>query len=282
MQAKVSNVLNACTLVGLGAVFLSFYWSGRIDQYLNPSFRPLVLVCGVLTVIIGLTRLLTSSAQHCCSEEDCDHRHVKSVFWSLASFGVICVSVLAGSTFSRDAFDQQIFANRASIEDDRSLAGLRFSNAGFAAKPRNPGASKDGLALGQDKHPLPALAANGPGSLRSSGDGEIALEVTDLLRAEEPLRNAIAGKNVAVVGQFVRGSTETKFRLTRMFIWCCAADARPIYVRVEVPAPVNLPDMQWVKVVGKPEYSIRNGHAHLVVKADNVVPVKPPKDAMLY
>ena len=195
---------------------------------------------------------------------------------------MICVSVLEGSTFSRDALDQQIFANRASIEDDRSLSDLHFSNAGFAAKPLNSVASKNGLALGQDRQPLPALAANDPVALRSSGDGEIALEVTDLLRAEEPLRSAIAGKNVAIVGQFVRGSTETKFRLTRMFIWCCAADARPIYVRVEVSAPVNLPDMQWVKVVGKPEYSIRNGHAHLVVKADNVVPLKPPKDVMLY
>ena len=67
-----------------------------------------------------------------------------------------------------------------------------------------------------------------------------------------------------------------------MFIWCCAADARPIHVRVEVSTPVNVPDMQWVKVIGKPEYSFSNGHAHLLLKADSVVPVKPPKDVMLY
>ena len=64
MQAKVSNVLNACTLVGLGAVFLSFYWSGRIDQYLNPAFRPLVLVSGLLMVIIGVIRLFSHPVQH--------------------------------------------------------------------------------------------------------------------------------------------------------------------------------------------------------------------------
>jgi hypothetical protein len=40
--------------------------------------------------------------------------------------------------------------------------------------------------------------------------------------------------------------------------------------------------MQWVKVIGKPEYSFSNGHAHLLLKADSVVPVKPPKDVMLY
>jgi uncharacterized membrane protein YcgQ (UPF0703/DUF1980 family) len=106
--------------------------------------------------------------------------------------------------------------------------------------------------------------------------------VTDLLRAGQPLMSAIAVKKVAVVGQFVRGSTETRFRLTRMFIWCCAADARPIHVTVEVSAPVNVPDMQWVKVVGTSEYSFSSGHAHVVLKADSVVPVKSPKDAMLY
>jgi hypothetical protein len=55
---------------------------------------------------------------------------------------------------------------------------------------------------------LPALGANDAGSLRSSADAEIALEVTDFLRAEQPLRNAIAGKNVAVVDKFVPGSTD--------------------------------------------------------------------------
>jgi uncharacterized repeat protein (TIGR03943 family) len=282
MQAKVSNALNACTLVGLGAVFLSFYCSGRIEQYLNPLFRPLVLVSGVVTVIIGITRLLSFPAQHCCSEGDCDHRHVRSLLWSLASFGVICVPVLAGSTFSRDAFDQQIVTNRGSGEDDRSLSGLHVSNAGSPANALHPLAFKNGLALNQDMQSLPAIGTSGAGSLRGPASSEITLEVTDLLRAEQPLRNAVAGKNVAVVGQFVRGSTETKFRLTRMFIWCCAADARPIHVTVEVSAPANFPDMQWVKVVGKPEYSIRNGHAHLVVKADSVMAVKAPKEAMLY
>ena len=110
------------------------------------------------------------------------------------------------------------------------------------------------------------------------------MEITDLLRAKttEPLRNFIAGKNVAVVGQFVPGSTESNFRLTRMFIWCCAADARPIHVTVEVSAPVYVPELQWVKVIGRPQYSIVDGHAHLLVKAYSVVPIKAPKDAMLY
>ena len=85
MQAKVSNVLNASTLVGLGAVFLSFYWSGRIDQYLNPAFRPLVLVSGLLLLIIGVTLLFSHPVHHHCADGHCDHQHAKSMFWGLAS-----------------------------------------------------------------------------------------------------------------------------------------------------------------------------------------------------
>jgi len=283
MQAKGSNILNAGTLVGLGSVFLSFYWSGRIDQYLNPVFRPFVLVGGLLTVIIGIARLLTFAPEHHCADGDCDHQHGHGILRSLISFGLICVSVLAGSTFSKDAFDQQIFASRGPIGDDTGPSDLYSSNAGLPANALNRVASKDGFVRGHDQQ-LSSTSAGGVSSLPGSTDGKIALEVTDLLRAEtiEPLRNAIAGKNIAVVGQFVPGSNEKNFKLTRMFIWCCAADARPIHVRVEVPVPVNVPDLQWVKVIGVPEYSARGDHAHLVVQAESVVPIKPPKDAMLY
>jgi hypothetical protein len=50
----------------------------------------------------------------------------------------------------------------------------------------------------------------------------------------------------------------------------------------EVSAPVDVPDFQWVKVIGRPQYSFADGHAHLLVKAYSVVPIKAPKDSMLY
>ena len=260
MQSRICNVINAGTLFGLGTVFLSFYGTGRIEQYLNPSFRPFVMVGGILMFIMGVTCLLTLPSEHSCSEGGCDHRHASRLSMSLASFGLICVSVLAGSTFSKDAFDQQIFVNRGSMDEDAKLSG------GFATNAVFPAVSKNGIVRD--------LAV----------DDSIVVEITDLLRTikNEPLRNFIAEKNVVVVGEFVAGPTEQNFRLTRMFIWCCAADARPIHVTVEVSAPVGVPDLQWVKVIGRPEYSFADGHAHLLVKAYSVVPIKAPKDAMLY
>jgi hypothetical protein len=40
--------------------------------------------------------------------------------------------------------------------------------------------------------------------------------------------------------------------------------------------------LQWVKVIARPQFSFADGHAHLLVKAYSVVPIKAPKDIMLY
>ena len=87
--------------------------------------------------IMGVTCLLTLPSEHSCSEGGCDHRHASRLSMSLASFGLICVSVLAGSTFSKDAFDQQIFVNRGSMDEDAKLSGGFATNAVFPAVSKN-------------------------------------------------------------------------------------------------------------------------------------------------
>ena len=270
MRAKVCNALNGLTLVGLGSVFLIFYLNGRIDQYLNPIFRPLVLIAGAGTVIAGLAYLLTTHSGQCCVDGDCIHRHINNPVWSLAFFGVICLSVITGATLSKDAFDQKIVANRGFIEDATKLPGASSFRA----------LTSQNAALGAHINEV----MSEPGDLPRAEDGNAALEVTDLLYAEtqEPLRKTITGKTVEVVGQFIPGATNDQFKLVRMFIWCCAADARPIYVPVEVSEPVDVSDMEWVKVTGTAEFSTNKGQTHVVLKAASVESSDPPEEAMLY
>jgi uncharacterized repeat protein (TIGR03943 family) len=270
MRAKVSNALNGLTLVGLGSVFITFYATGRIDQYLNPIFRPLVLIAGAGAVVSGLVYLLTTHSGQCCVDGDCVHRHINNPAWSLAFFGVICLSVVTGSTLSKDAFDQQIVANRGFIEDATKLPGASSFRA------------LDSLNAALGAHINEVMSE--PGDLPRAEDGNAALEVTDLLYAEaqEPLRKTITGKTVEVIGQFVQGAATDQFKLVRMFIWCCAADARPIYVPVEMSGPVDVSDMEWVKVTGTAEFSTNKGQTHVLLKADSVESSDPPEEAMLY
>ena len=101
--------------------------------------------------------------------------------------------------------------------------------------------------------------------------------------AEESLRKMFTGKTVEVIGQYLPGKTGTEFKLVRMFIVCCAADARPLAVPVNSGEPYKASDMGWVKVVGKPVYTLEDGgRAKVTLKADFVTPIDPPADAMLY
>ena len=67
-----------------------------------------------------------------------------------------------------------------------------------------------------------------------------------------------------------------------MFIWCCAADARPISVPVKTQGPVQIADMSWVKVIGQAEFEPNGDKTKVVLKAAQVLPTDPPAEAMLY
>ena len=120
--------------------------------------------------------------------------------------------------------------------------------------------------------------------LPRAADGNIALEVSDLLysETEESLRKMFSGKTIEVIGQFLPGAQKSEFKIVRMFIVCCAADARPIAVPVQADAPVSVSDMSWVKVIGQPEFVANGDRTKVVLKAARVEPTDPPADAMLY
>jgi uncharacterized membrane protein YcgQ (UPF0703/DUF1980 family) len=112
----------------------------------------------------------------------------------------------------------------------------------------------------------------------------VALEVTDLLYAEseDSLRKMFSDKTVEVIGQYLPGSDPKQFKLVRMFIVCCAADARPLAVPVELSTPTSATEMGWVKVVGKATYAKNGDRVQVLFKADTVETTDPPAEAMLY
>jgi uncharacterized membrane protein YcgQ (UPF0703/DUF1980 family) len=108
--------------------------------------------------------------------------------------------------------------------------------------------------------------------------------VSDLLysQTEESLRKMFSGKTVEVIGQYLAGSDKSQFKIVRMFIVCCAADARPISVPVKAAGPVSVADMSWVKVIGQPQFVKNGDKTTVMLKAAQVVPTDPPAEAMLY
>jgi uncharacterized repeat protein (TIGR03943 family) len=311
MRAKLCNLLNGITLIGLGVVLLDFFFTGRLDQYLHPQFRPWALVGGVIFCLAGIVYAAAKNASQCCIDGECVHQNTNSIARSVIAFSILFVPLAAGVALSKDSYDQQAILNRGFVEDMTKLPGR--TTAPPTAAPTDPvippqalGADKDESAseplpqdtpAGQPSQDMapgagtdqanPAVPSPDEGSaqyLPKAADGNVALEVTDLLygEAEDSLRKMFSDKTIEVIGQYLPGSDPKQFNLVRMFIVCCAADARPLAVPVEVSAPSTASEMGWVKVTGKAAYSKTGDRVHVVLKADSVESTDPPAEAMLY
>jgi uncharacterized repeat protein (TIGR03943 family) len=311
MRAKVCNLLNGITLIGLGVVLLDFFFTGRLDQYLHPQFRPWTLVGGVIFCLAGIIYAAAKATAQCCLEGECVHQNTNSIARSVFAFAVLFVPLAAGVALSKDSYDQHAVLNRGFVEDISKLPGRAAAQPAKMANdamipPQALGADKDESASEplpqdtpagqptQDAVPSPATDQANPAVpspdessaqyLPKAADGNVALEVTDLLYAEseDSLRKMFADKTIEVIGQYLPGSDPKQFKLVRMFIVCCAADARPLAVPVEVSAPAATSEMGWVKVIGKAAYSKTGDRVHVVLKADTVETTDPPAEAMLY
>jgi uncharacterized repeat protein (TIGR03943 family) len=114
------------------------------------------------------------------------------------------------------------------------------------------------------------------------------MQVIDLLYAVQmpSYRGEFEGKEVQMVGQFVPMSTGNphgdRFQLVRMFITCCAADAKPIGVTVHSPQIPHVPDMGWLRITGTPVFPMEGGRRSAVLEATKVEPCAAPSEPFVY
>ena len=305
MRTWAAKIFNGITLLGLGGVLIAFFINGRIDQYLHPQFRFWELLGGIGFCVAGAIYLVTKKSMDCCVDGQCIHSNPRSPVRAMMALGVITVPLIAGTVFSKDSYDQQAILNRGFVQDASGLPLRNVAKEATPAKdPNQPAIPSAALGGDNDENsvepPLPqdgsgnTVAKNSAGQdskddsseqyLPRAEDGNVALEVSDLLysETEESLRKLFSGKTIEVVGQFLPGSDKSEFRIVRMFIWCCAADARPISVPVKAQGPVSVADMSWVKVIGQPEFVANGDRTKVVLKAAQVQPTDPPAEAMLY
>jgi uncharacterized repeat protein (TIGR03943 family) len=305
MRIWAAKLFNGITLLGLGGVLIAFFISGRIDQYLHPQFRLWELAGGIGFCVAGAIYLVTKRSMDCCVDGQCIHSNPRSPVRAVMALGVIAVPLIAGTVFSKDSYDQQAILNRGFVQD---VSGLPVRNVAKdvspAKDPNQPAIPSAALGGDNDENSIePALPQDGSGNtanqngggqdskddgseqyLPRAEDGNVALEVSDLLysETEASLRKMFSGKTIEVIGQYLPGADKSEFKIVRMFIVCCAADARPISVPVKMQGPVSIADMSWVKVIGQPEFVANGDRTKVIIKAAQVQPTDPPAEAMLY
>jgi hypothetical protein len=152
------------------------------------------------------------------------------------------------------------------------------------AAPANPGAP---AAAAPAEKPAANPAAV-PEYLQRTPEGYIVAEVLDMLYSvqDSQLRKDFEGSTVQLIAQIMPEKTAEgrppRFKAVRMFMTCCAADARPVATLVEAATLPEVPEMTWVKIIGKATFPVENGKRTAVIQATSVQQTKPPEETMLY
>ncbi|MGE3803345.1 MAG: hypothetical protein AB7K24_01585 [Gemmataceae bacterium] len=206
--------------IGLGTAAISMAARGRL-YFLAPAFRLPVLLGGVSLVALALVYAMATwlaRRQHSCGrgQADCDHDHG----WSPWHYAVLLLPIY-------------IFM-------------LDLPRAGFSAQAMEDFAmALEDVQLERHGSPDPR-----PGELMR-GVGFLQLERA---ATDQQARSEYAGRVVRVLGQVVEVKRQRQFMLMRLILICCASDARPINILVELPcnlSSLRLSTSDWVEVEGR-------------------------------
>ncbi len=281
MTKLFNRWLPCATLSAWGAILLAFYFSGKIAHFLHPTFRPGVLIAGCAMLVLAASFAFLPGVAGCCDDENCGHPLGRMTFGRVLTFLILLIPIATAAMFSPKNFGATTIANRGVITDAQGLTA-RAPQATQSTSIEPPLPTKDG------SQPAPEQAAAADQLLPKSAEGNVKVAVIDLLyAAQDPsLRADFENKKVELIGQLmpdnVSNASGNRFKLVRMFMVCCAADARPVAALIESDKKTDAAEMSWIKVVGTATFPIESGRPIAVVKADSVAVVDPPEETMLY
>ena len=194
---------------------------------------------------MALVFLLFPADANCCSSAECGHGLSRLASGKILTFLILLLPITAAAMFSPDGFGKNAVLNRGIITDASALRPPRRKRSRHRARsaaaderarrPRRLGTTAARTAADAASTPATAPADY----LQRTPDGRIVAEVLDLLYAaqDNALRKDFENKPVELIGQLMPDATNNasgkRFKAVRMFMTCCAADARPVATLVE-------------------------------------------------
>lgn len=322
MTAAIQRWISAGVLAIWGTVLIYFYLSERVKHYLNPAFIPWMIICGFVLVLMAIGLIVLawlekreaaekeagaqaelsfgpvtskpalvtaggcgeggvhdhSACGHDHGDDCCGHDHGGTKLRIFPAL-VLVVPILTASIVSPDQFGATAVENRGFAQSVKDLP-MKQQPYTEPALPTEDG-SVDASATPTETKPssdyLPRNAA-----------GQIKAQTVDLMyAAEEPvMREDFENKQVEMIGQYMpakrKNADGNRFNLVRMFVNCCASDAQPVAVSVQVKEPSKAVEMSWVKVIGTATFPMEGGRRTPVVVAESVTPCDPPEESFIY
>lgn len=263
MNPRARRILFSLAVLVWSGVMLYFHASGRINRYLAPDFRPLVLMGGLGLAVLGLFNLLTAGQSAACGhdhgpDEDA-HDHESSDLHPLLAFALMVVPVLCSAAWTRDEFSAASLTRK----------GLYDS----------PGDLQTSLIVNLPPLTRELIAQRYP----ATPDGYHPLSLIELFFAtgDREMQGVLEGLKVETEGRWMEERANnpngTRKRLYRLFLTCCVADSRAIPIVLEYgKPPPEYPENDWVKVAGTMKFQMEDGALQAVLHVDRTLAADPP------
>jgi uncharacterized repeat protein (TIGR03943 family) len=279
----LSGVRNTLILLLWGTGILWLAGSGRLPTYLHPSLQPFTVGSGFVLILLAGFAIMRSAAMRrkpghsCCCDHEAhgqDHHHHEEhhhggegTLGLIAKTVILVMPILVLLSGNADRFTTTTVANRGVVQDLSKLPSANASAASTASAAVN-------TAVTEASSAKPA--------------GAMPLQVIDMLYALQmpSYREEFEGKEVEMIAQYVPMTTGNpkgdRFQAVRMFITCCAADAKPVGVTVRASAIPKVPEMGWIKITGKPTFPMEGGKRTAILEASRVDPCDAPSEPFVY
>ena len=245
------------------------------------------------------------------------HDHEETPSGMAFSLLVLLVPLLAATAYSKDAFSSEYVAKWGKIErqmQQQRIAQARASQpASHNATPVTNPYTSDGIEAAEgaagSSTPYPGQADTPPAPkddkaaeawgaftmedlkkmVPQNAKGEFLIDVPQIFytAGDKELMDVMEGIPVETTAQLMEETlhnpNNTRLKAFRLFIECCAADARPLSVPVDFgKAPPEYTEMGWYKLYGKLHYATENEEIIPMIRIERIEATSEPTDGLLF
>lgn len=254
----------SCALLALwGGVMLYFHGSGRIEHYLTGKgpFRVQCLLTGIGLLLLAAVNFRNALLGKTAG----DHHGPTTTAAALGMAAALGLPVILATLRTPDRYSDAFVMMKSH------------------AAPAPP------LPVETKATPPPAFTIEELERLSGgrTAEGNIPLGLADVFQlASQPadMREVLESTRIETLGQAMRDPADpTHWRLSRLLITCCAADARAVSVSVEFEGdPSQWRQLGWYRATGTLRVEDMNGGRMPVFKIESMTPSEPPRNLMIW
>ncbi|MCB1077094.1 MAG: DUF1980 domain-containing protein [Verrucomicrobiae bacterium] len=242
-----------------------------------------------------------------------EHNHEQTTSGLVTAILILSVPLMMAAHFSQDKFSSDYVSKWGKITTEihqleiarkREAAAKTTSPEVAVAQPNpdaTPAADPNAPAASAADTPPDASGSNGGAEWGSftmadlermvpkNEAGNFMLDVPQIFytAGDEELMKVMEGIPVETTAQVMEEKTNNaagkRLKLFRLFVECCAADARPLSIPIEfASAAPKYEEMGWVKVIGKIHYATEDGNVVPLIQVQSMEATAEPMDMMLY